>query len=159
MTYRVVNICPPDQYLLHVEYLLIANLFIIFFRILFDQQRQIMKYSSPPDRIIYNNQVWEIVKQIPKGKVSTYGQIAMMIPPPEGMELADYRAWGARWVGGAMAACPEGVPWQRVINAQGKISLRKGAGHLRQRELLESEGIIFDERDRVDLDRFGWDGS
>lgn len=117
-----------------------------------------MKYSSPPDKIIYNNRVWEIVKQIPEGKVSTYGQIALMIPPPEGMALADYRAWGARWVGGAMAACPEGVPWQRVINAQGKISLRKGAGHIRQRELLESEGVDFDERDRVDLDRFGWEG-
>jgi methylated-DNA-protein-cysteine methyltransferase-like protein len=117
-----------------------------------------MVYNSPPDRIIFNAMVWDIVKQIPEGKVSTYGKIAMLIPPPEGMSPADYRAWGARWVGGAMAACPEGVPWQRVINSQGKISIRKGGGHVRQREMLESEGIIFDERDRVDLDKFGWDG-
>jgi methylated-DNA-protein-cysteine methyltransferase-like protein len=117
-----------------------------------------MVYNSPPDRIIFNAQVWDIVKQIPEGKISTYGQIAKMLPPPEGMSPADYRAWGARWVGGAMAACPEGVPWQRVINSQGKISIRKGGGHTRQRELLESEGIIFDEKDRVDLDKFGWDG-
>jgi methylated-DNA-protein-cysteine methyltransferase-like protein len=73
------------------------------------------------------------------------------------MSEQDYRAFGARWVGGAMAACPEGVPWQRVINAQGKISLR-GGSETRQRELLESEGVIFDSRDRVDLQRFGWTG-
>jgi methylated-DNA-protein-cysteine methyltransferase-like protein len=118
-----------------------------------------MTFSSPPDRIIFNSQVWEIVKQIPAGKVSTYGQIATMIPTPEGMTPADYQAWGARWVGGAMASCPEGVPWQRVINAQGKISLRKGGGHLRQRELLEAEGIVFDNRDRINLSRYGWEGS
>ena len=116
-----------------------------------------MKYSSPPDRILFNSQVWEIVKRIPAGKVSTYGQIAMMISPPEGMTPPDYQAWGARWVGGAIASCPEGVPWQRVINAQGKISIRKGDGHIRQRELLELEGIVFDANNRVDLTRYGWD--
>ena len=117
-----------------------------------------MKYTSPPNRTFFNSQVWEIVKQIPEGKVSTYGQIASLIAPPEGMNPPDYYAWGARWVGSAMAACPEGVPWQRVINAQGKISVRKGGGHNHQRELLEAEGVFFDERGRVDLTRFGWDG-
>ena len=57
-----------------------------------------------------------------------------------------------------MAACPEGVPWQRVINSQGKISLRRGTGPQIQRELLEAEGIEFDERERVDLKRYGWAG-
>ncbi len=57
-----------------------------------------------------------------------------------------------------MAGCPKGVPWQRVINSQGKISLRKGAGTQIQRELLESEGVVFDHRERVDLSIFGWDG-
>ncbi|MDO9349360.1 MAG: MGMT family protein [Anaerolineales bacterium] len=71
--------------------------------------------------------VWDIVRQIPAGKVATYGQIAALIPPPGGMPLPDYLAFEARWVGGAMAACPPDVPWQRVINAQGKISLRPGA--------------------------------
>jgi methylated-DNA-protein-cysteine methyltransferase-like protein len=74
------------------------------------------------------------------------------------MSARDYLAWGARWVGGAMAACPADVPWQRVINAQGKISIRKGAGSLEQRALLEAEGVDFDERERVDLARYGWDG-
>ncbi len=53
-----------------------------------------------------------------------------------------------------MAHCPDGVPWWRVINAQGRISAREGAE--RQRGLLEGEGVVFDERGRVDLNRFGW---
>lgn len=116
------------------------------------------KYSSPPDRMVYYTQVWELVRQIPPGNVATYGQIAGLVATRLDLSEADYRAWGARWVGGAMAGCPPDVPWQRVINAQGKVSLRPGEGGNRQRELLESEGVTFDERDRVDLKRFGWSG-
>ena len=116
------------------------------------------RFTSPPDRNEFNALVWELVRQIPPGKVSTYGQIADLIPPPGAMNVPDYRAWGARWVGGAMAACPEDVPWQRVINSQGKISLRKGGGHIKQRQLLEAEGVIFDQKERVDLDRYSWSG-
>lgn len=115
-------------------------------------------FTSPPDRAAYHNAVWDMVRQIPPGRVSTYGGIAALIPPPEGVSEQNYRAWGARWVGGAMAACPADVPWHRVINAQGKISLRKGSGPQKQRALLEAEGIVFDERDRVDLKRLLWDG-
>jgi methylated-DNA-protein-cysteine methyltransferase-like protein len=115
-------------------------------------------FSSPPDLAAFNAQVWEIVKQIPQGQVSTYGQIAAMIPAPEGVDPKSYLAFSARWVGGAMAACPDNVPWQRVINAQGKISLRKGDAHIHQRQLLEAEGVIFDDRQRVNLARLGWDG-
>ena len=61
-------------------------------------------------------------------------------------------------VGGAMATCPEDVPWQRVINSQGKVSLRKGDGWENQRFLLEAEGVIFDDRERVDLSVFSWEG-
>ena len=49
----------------------------------------------------------------------TYGQIAQMLPPPEEMDFETYQALSPRWVGSAMAACPDDVPWQRVINAQG----------------------------------------
>lgn len=115
-------------------------------------------YSSPPDPTFFNIKVWEMVRQIPPGKVATYGQIAALVGPPEGMQDQNYRAFGARWVGGAMASCPDNVPWQRVINAQGKISLRKGGSHIRQRELLEAEGVVFDDRQRVDLRLFGWSG-
>ena len=115
------------------------------------------QFASPPNPAEFNAQVWEIVRLIPPGQVYTYGQVAALVPPP-GIPEKDYRAWGARWVGGAMAACPEGVPWQRVVNAQGKISLRPGGGGVRQRQLLEAEGIVFDSRERIDLDRFGWSG-
>lgn len=114
------------------------------------------KFFSPPNPSAFNRQVWVLVRQVPAGKVVTYGQVAELIHPPEGMHPKDYLAFGARWVGGAMAACPPDVPWQRVINAQGKISQRPGAEH--QRELLESEGVLFDERDRVDLKVYGWKG-
>jgi methylated-DNA-protein-cysteine methyltransferase related protein len=116
------------------------------------------QFVSPPDPAAFNAAVWEIVRQIPPGKVATYGQIAALVPPPQGISLQDYRAFGARWVGGAMAACPESIPWQRVINSQGKISLRKGSGPEIQQQLLEDEGVEFDDRQRVDLARYGWSG-
>jgi methylated-DNA-protein-cysteine methyltransferase-like protein len=112
---------------------------------------------APPDSQKFNQTVWEIVRQIPPGKVATYGQIAAMIPAQEGVDPAEYKAWRARWVGSAMSASPADVPWQRVINAQGKISPR-GPGAERQRDLLEAEGVGFDDRGRVDLGRFGWLG-
>ncbi len=113
-------------------------------------------FSSPPNPQAFYEQVWILVRKIPRGKVAAYGQIAKMIPPPAGVELETYAAFGARWVGGAMAACPDDVPWQRVINAKGEISARPGAD--RQRVLLEDEGVVFDEKGRIDLKKFGWSG-
>jgi methylated-DNA-protein-cysteine methyltransferase-like protein len=113
-------------------------------------------FSSPPNPQAFNQQVWEIARRIPRGKVATYGQIAKMIPPPLGVEIEAYAAFAPRWVGGAMAACPDDVPWQRVINSQGKVSERAGAQ--KQRQLLEAEGILFDAKDRVDLKKYGWSG-
>ncbi len=115
-----------------------------------------MQFRSPPDSIIFNHQVWDLVRQVPRGKVATYGQIARLLPPPAGMDPKAYQAFGPRWVGGAMAACPADVPWQRVINSKGEISPRPGAE--KQRELLEEEGVAFDERGRVDLKAYGWAG-
>ncbi len=119
---------------------------------------QVQRYVSPPKREEFNQQVWALVRQIPPGKVSTYGKIAAMLPPPQGMDIKAYLAFGPRWVGGAMAACPHDVPWQRVINSQGKVSLRPGSGGENQREMLEAEGVIFDERDRIDLKIYAWVG-
>lgn len=116
------------------------------------------QFSPQLDRNAYFELVWEIVRQIPPRKVSTYGRIAGYLPPPKGMSFQAYEARGARMVGGAMAACPEDVPWQRVINSQGKISLRQGGGGEKQRELLIDEGIVFDSKDRVDLKVYLWDG-
>jgi len=96
-------------------------------------------------------------RQIPPGKVASYGQIALLIPPPMGVDFDSYKAFAPRWVGGAMAACPDDVPWQRVINSQGRISERPGAE--RQRMLLEEEGVQFNQGGRIDLKIFGWQSS
>jgi methylated-DNA-protein-cysteine methyltransferase-like protein len=114
-----------------------------------------MDYASPPNEQAYNMKVWHLVRQIPFGYVATYGQIAQMLPAPVSIELQDYKAFGPRWVGNAMAACPPDVPWQRVINSQGKISGRPGAK--KQRQLLEEEGILF-MRDKIDLKVYQWHG-
>ena len=114
-------------------------------------------FSSPPNLNEFRQQVWVIARKIPAGKVASYGQIAGMIPPPGGMDAKAYLAFGARWVGGAMAACPEGIPWWRVVNARGEISLRGGADEQRRR--LEEEGIQFDQRGRIDLKCFKWTGA
>jgi methylated-DNA-protein-cysteine methyltransferase-like protein len=116
-----------------------------------------MRFSSPPDPIIFNQQVWEIVRRVPPGRVATYGEIARLIPIPEGMDPKAYLAFAPRWVGGAMAACPADVPWQRVINSKGEISERPGAQA--QRQLLEEEGVQFDQRGKIDLKTFGWQDS
>lgn len=93
--------------------------------------------------------IYEVVRLIPSGQIATYGQIARIA----GMAIS------ARVVGYALAALTEGtdVPWQRVINAKGCISLPGIGGAMQQRLLLE-EGVTFDEKGKVDLDRFGWEG-
>ncbi|MBX3059417.1 MAG: MGMT family protein [Anaerolineae bacterium] len=112
-----------------------------------------MHYTTPTDQQAYNEQVWHLARLVPHGKVVTYGQIAQLIPLPAGVDPDEYKTFGARWVGEAMAACPANVPWQRVINAQGKISPRPGAQT--QRQLLEAEGIVF-VKDKVDLKVYQW---
>ncbi len=119
----------------------------------------------------FDKTVWSIVWQIPPGKVVTYGQIASMIPPPEGMDPAAYLAIAPRWVGYAMRRCASdpannpkdpaqpSIPWQRVINSQGAISLPEGSPEAAQQRIrLEDEGVEFDRRDRVDLRRYRWNG-
>jgi methylated-DNA-protein-cysteine methyltransferase-like protein len=117
-------------------------------------------FTSVPLRQLFFDRVWEAVRAIPPGQVATYGQIASMIPQPDGVTVQHFRAARARWVGQAMARCPADAPWHRVVNAQGKVSLRKGGnGHLIQRSILEKEGVSFDRGGRVDLETFGWNRS
>ena len=115
-------------------------------------------YTSPPNLSLFNSKVWDVVRQIPAGKVASYGQVASLVPVPPGMNPKDYLVFSPRWVGGAMANCPENVPWHRVVNGEGKISLPPSKGGTRQRELLEGEGIIFDTKDRIALKVFRWSG-
>jgi methylated-DNA-protein-cysteine methyltransferase-like protein len=97
------------------------------------------------------DRIYEIVRLIPKGQVATYGQIA---------ELANL-AGKVRVVGYALYRVDMQVldiPWQRVVNAKGKVSLsplRFGTDYL-QRSLLENEGIIFNGKDQIDLQKYLW---
>lgn len=93
--------------------------------------------------------IYRVVARIPAGKVATYGQIA---------HLAGFPGH-ARQVGYALAATPDelDIPWQRVINAKGEISLRAEPGYEGlQRAMLEQEGVFFSPLGRVDLKRFQW---
>ncbi len=91
--------------------------------------------------------VHHAVRLIPPGKVATYGQVALWLDWPH----------GARTVGWALRALPPGtdVPWHRVVNAKGRISL---ADDRAQRALLEREGVRFDETGRIDLACYRWPG-
>ena len=94
--------------------------------------------------------IYAVVGQIPSGKVATYGQIAKIVG-----------RCSPRSVGYAMAAIPFGmeVPWQRVINSQGRVSdRRRGQGACRQRQWLQDEGVVFDAKGSVDLSRWRWCG-
>lgn len=111
------------------------------------------------DMEAFRAQVYLIVRQVPSGRVTTYGQIAEMIPHPPAMEPPDYERIRARWVGRAMQHAPADVPWHRVINSQGKISLPAGSRSAAiQRMRLEAEGVTFGKSGAVDLDRYGWAG-
>ena len=114
-----------------------------------------MSFVPPPDKQLYYEQVWTFVRQIPYGRVATYGQITQMLPQPEGISAEDYQLSAARWVGLAMAACPGDVPWQRVVNSQGKISRRDESGT--QKQLLEAEGVLF-SKEKLNLDEIQWRG-
>ena len=121
-----------------------------------------MSYQLP-DPQSYYAVVWEIVQQIPSGKVTSYGQIAAMIPAPDGVDPETYRRLGPRWVGDAMNAVSGvdevAIPWHRVINSKGGISLpEESAGAAVQRGRLRYEGVEFDAKELTDLDRFGWEG-
>ncbi len=116
---------------------------------------------NPPQPDYFFRTVWDIVRQIPPGKVSSYGQIASMIPPYADVEPARMGSLAPRWVGTALRKTPRGleIPWQRVINSGGGISFPVGSAmEIEQRRRLEIEGVAFDARGRVDFARFGWAG-
>jgi len=95
----------------------------------------------------FSQRVIEIIRKIPEGRVTTYGQIAVMAG----------NRFAARQVVRILHSCSgkETLSWHRVINSKGTISLG-GEGYKMQRRLLEAEGIIFDEAGRIDFDRFLW---
>src|SRR5215470_7512594 len=99
-----------------------------------------------PRKFMSWDPVYRLIKKIPRGKVTTYGELA------RALRLSG----GARAVGYAMAACPSGrgIPWHRVIGAGGRLRIPEPHGSL-QRRLLESEGVRIAD-DRIDMTTFGW---
>ena len=94
-------------------------------------------------------QIIDIIRSIPHGRVATYGQVAMMAGHPR-------HARQVAWILHSLSEQEE-LPWHRVINSRGTISLQPGHGFERQKSLLESEGIPFTEENGIDLGRFLWD--
>lgn len=103
----------------------------------------------------FNAQVYALVRCIPPGKVLSYGRVAEMLGVPH----------GAREVGWALSALKHArveppVPWHRVLNAQGRISIKGSLeAAFEQRARLEAEGVVFDERDTLDMSRYQWNPS
>jgi methylated-DNA-protein-cysteine methyltransferase-like protein len=96
----------------------------------------------------FSQRIIELIRKIPKGKVATYGRIAAMAGSPR----------SARQVARILHSCwrTERLPWQRVVNASGRISLGAGDGYELQKSLLEKEGIEFGTNDTIDLKRYLW---
>lgn len=94
--------------------------------------------------------VYKLVRTIPAGRVATYGQVAACLGKPR----------GARLVGWALNACPADVPWQRVINREGMISIENlRASKNLQAKLLQSEGVVVNIKDGnywINLENFLW---
>lgn len=96
----------------------------------------------------FRDRVLAVVRRIPRGKVLTYGQVAILSGVPR----------AARIVGGILFQLGPAsrVPWQRVINAQGGLSTHRVGFGARQKAMLTKEGLRFDRRDHVDLKKYQW---
>lgn len=95
-------------------------------------------------------QIYTIVRQIPRARVATYGQVAELAGLPGHARLVGYALF--------RAVVSDDVPWHRVINAKGRISespFREGNDYL-QRSLLQSEGVEFDESGKINLHQYRW---
>ena len=113
--------------------------------------RQNPKDAGDAGRENSYSRIYRAVSRIPRGRVATYGQIAVLAGVPR----------QARLVGYALHALREGsgVPWHRVVNAQGRASPRSGGEapmHVVQRRRLERERVRFDARGRIPLERYRW---
>lgn len=97
----------------------------------------------------FSQMVIKLIQQIPAGKVATYGQIAKLAGKPQGSR-------GVAWI---LNSCSKShrLPWQRVLNSQGKISFPVGSAEFAQQmRLLKKEGIVFNENQKIDLSKFQW---
>jgi len=96
----------------------------------------------------FYQKVIAIIKNIPEGKVATYGQIATYAGNPRAARQVSYILHSS--------SRKKNLPWHRVINSKGSISLKPGHGYELQKQMLKKEGITFQENDCIDLKRFLW---
>ncbi|MDO9069864.1 MAG: MGMT family protein [Deltaproteobacteria bacterium] len=101
-----------------------------------------------PDTL--SGRIKKLISQIPKGKVASYGQIAALAGNPRGARAV---IWLLH-----TSSSREKLPWHRVINSRGTISLQPGQGYEEQRALLESEGVEFGLQGKIDLNKYQWPG-
>ncbi len=96
----------------------------------------------------FSTRAKKIIKEIPEGKVMTYGLVAAFSGNPK----------GARQVARLLhsSSRKENLPWHRVVNRHGKISLKPFEGYELQKQLLENEGIVFSNEDTINFDNFLW---
>ncbi len=113
---------------------------------------------SLPNPQTFYAEVWNIVTLIPRGKVASYGQIAKMLRPPAGVDADTFAEFGALLVSNAVAASPDEIPWQRVVNSKGQIKERDGLEAKRHKLMLEDEGVFFNPRGRINMKKYGWSG-
>ena len=99
---------------------------------------------------MFRKEVLNFILSVPKGKVVSYGQVAAASGSPR----------AARQVGGVLRALPadSGVPWWRVVNRDGFLSIKGNweASKELQKQLLEKEGVVFDDNFTIDMKRFGF---
>lgn len=110
--------------------------------------------STPPN---FYDQVYAVVRRIPHGRVTNYGRVARMLGRPRAARAVGYALNALKDKAADPTFIP--VPWQRVINAQGRISIvnREHSAN-RQAELLRAEGVEVDDQLRINLDRYLWEG-
>lgn len=96
----------------------------------------------------FTSKVKKLIKQVPRGKVTTYGLIAAIAGNPS----------AARQVARILHSCSrkDSLPWHRVVNRNGQISLKPFNGYEIQKQLLEGEGVVFAENDTIDFEEFLW---
>jgi len=96
----------------------------------------------------FTRKVKQIIKQIPRGKVATYGQIAAYAGNPRAVRQVV-------WILNSSSR-KDKLPWHRVVNRQGRISLKPNHGYEIQKMLLKKEGVEFDKNDVIDFERYLW---
>lgn len=95
--------------------------------------------------------VYDRVRAVPAGRVTTYGTVSAALVGHAGA------ARTVGWALGALTGAPaDDVPWWRVVNARGRVSIGGPGAAAEQRARLLAEGVAFGPDDRIDLDRFGW---